>query len=134
MTERPQNVIRRVIDGKEYSCKKLAYRQARPLQMKLASVLAPLLSLAQSSGDMDISDAIPLLAGQLGAEGADLIIELCETCMVDGHRVNVDTFNADEPTDLKVAALALEVHFANFIKGLVAASGDLIPKAKATKS
>lgn len=125
MANRPENIKRRVIGDKEYSCKKLPYRQARELQFELGAVLGPLAVLFRDSGDMEMTDALPVILGGLGVKGPELIIRLCETCYVGGNRVNPDSFNGDDTLDLEIAALALETHFANFIKKLPDAIGRL---------
>lgn len=131
-------IKRKTIAGKEYSCAKLPYRKARPLQLKLVGAFAPMLASAMSKkqdGDSDealgklVIQSLPSLVESLSF---DLIVELCETCTVNGARVNVDLFNADEPEDIQVAILAVETHFVNFIKGLQKEAGNLLPKT-ATK-
>lgn len=136
--ERPELVKRKVINDKTYSCKKLPFRKARPLQLRLAGAVAPILAEAASSGKKESEAEIgkrvlKALPGILPTLDYDLIIDLCETCMVDGQPVNVDAFDSDGTEDLQVAMLAMEMHFVNFIKGLQKDAGTLMAAAKGTK-
>ena len=122
MDERPKSVVRRMIDGKEYACKKLPYSESRELQFSMQKLLIAMASQIETKSEDELIAVLPTIVFAQGS--FNTIKRLCETCIVDGAPVTMTSFNPETDTDMKVAALALETHFLNFTKTLSNALGE----------
>ena len=132
MDEVAKPFIRRVIDGKEYICKKLPYSQSRELQFSMQKLLIAMAGQLDTKSDEELIAVLPTI---IFAQGSfSTIKKLCETCVVDGAPVRMDSFDPETDTDLKVAALALETHFLNFTQALSDGLGEATKAKTPTKS
>ena len=130
----PQKAFQvRNIGGKDYTCKKLPYTQARPLQLAVGELLLPVVGSLAGKGNVDVGEAFKAALPNIdSAKAFDMILRLSKTCMVDGRAVNPDVdFTADGAIDIELAAFALEVHLGNFIPALQSAASNIGSNMKA---